>query len=557
MTTNIHILVVEDSEDDFVLLQRHVRSEQFAATCKRVDTAKGVQDALSQGGWDLVISDMKLPGFHAPAVIEIVRRVAGDLPVIVVSGVVSEEELVATMRAGANDVLLKDRLVRLVPAIERELKEHAVRRAQRDAEARFSAAVEHISQGLVMFDDKQRLIRCNSSYARMYNLPPDLTEQGTERARIDEYTRASGLVRNSNSPPDGDLPQSDAFQMRGMQKLSDGRVIAFSSHPLPTGGWVSTYDDITDQKRTEAELIGHRDHLQELVDAATEKLRTKADVLEKALDQERELNRLKSHFIATASHEFRTPLTIIDFSAQRLRRRVCSTGIISEDVVVWADKILTATRRMARLMDTTLAAARMDEGKVRLRLESCDIGKVVRDCCERYQEFATKHTIVCDADLVGTIYADAAAMEQVVSNLISNAVKYSPDASTIHVNARGSGEQTVLTVKDHGIGIGEPDLKHIFDRFFRAKTSQGIPGTGIGLNIVKSLVEQHGGSIKVESVEGEGTTIIVSLPIAGPPAQKGRDSNKPHYERAPSGAQERVTSPKQNGMGVIDIRLAR
>ena len=115
-----------------------------------------------------------------------------------------------------------------------------------------------------------------------------------------------------------------------------------------------------------------------------------------------------------------------------------------------------------------------------------------------------------------TIRADASALDQVLTNLLSNAVKYAPGEPDIQVEAYSDGGQVVIQVRDHGLGIDEDDLAKLGERFFRAKTSNGIAGTGIGLNLVKTLVEMHDGSISIQSKQGKGSTFTVRLPVAGP-----------------------------------------
>ena len=120
------------------------------------------------------------------------------------------------------------------------------------------------------------------------------------------------------------------------------------------------------------------------------------------------------------------------------------------------------------------------------------------------------------AELPEAIMADTGSVEQVLTNLLSNAVKYSPDSQTIHVKAWEEGRQVVISVRDYGIGIDQEDIPEIGDRFFRAKTSTGIAGTGIGLNLAKTLVEMHDGTLHVESISGVGSTFSFRLPVAGP-----------------------------------------
>jgi signal transduction histidine kinase len=256
---------------------------------------------------------------------------------------------------------------------------------------------------------------------------------------------------------------------------------------------------------------------------ANTELKSTAEELKLALEKEKELNKLQRQFVAMASHEFRTPLAIIDSTAERLKRRV--DRLTPEEAIKRVDKIRDAVKRMVRLMESTLAAARMEEGKISVEIGTCHIGRLLRELCVRQQEIEKTHTFNCElTDLPATIQADYNALEQVFTNLLSNAAKYSPGAPRIDVIARREGDEVVIAVRDRGIGIDEDDLPKMFERFFRAKTSTGIAGTGIGLNLVKTLVEMHGGTTSVESKKGEGSTFIVRLPIDGPNADRKPDS---------------------------------
>jgi len=280
-------------------------------------------------------------------------------------------------------------------------------------------------------------------------------------------------------------------------------------------GYRGTGADRTTEVRHEAELIRHRDHLQDIVNEATTELKQRADELRTALAKEKELNELQRQFVSMASHEFRTPLAIIDSAAQRLLRR--SGNLTPEDTVKRVKKIRGAVGRMTQLMESTLDAARIEEGKINIEIGECDLRYVVLEAAMHQIELTPDYNISCDLKaLPEKIRGDQGAFAQVFSNLVSNAVKYSPEATDIYVRGWSEDEFAVVEVKDHGLGIDPDDLRNMFQRFFRAKTSAGIAGTGIGLNLVKTLVELHEGKITVESSKGEGSLFRVFLPIGGP-----------------------------------------
>ena len=246
--------------------------------------------------------------------------------------------------------------------------------------------------------------------------------------------------------------------------------------------------------------------------------------LRQALTKERELNVLQRQFISMASHEFRTPLAIIDGAAQRLERRAKKFDK-PDEITKRAVKIRSAVERMTRVMESTLTAASLDIGKLSINVESCDIAKQLSDACHRQMELTGSHKISCDVSgLPATIQADPGSLEQIFSNLLSNAVKYAPNAPEIDVRAYTEDDEVVLVVRDHGLGIDEEDLPRVFERFFRARTATGIAGSGIGLNLIKILIELHDGSITLESAVNKGSTFTVRLPINGPEEIAAKDS---------------------------------
>ncbi len=405
---------------------------------------------------------------------------------------------------------------------------HLRDKAIRDQNDRFNAALENMSQGLSMFDGEQRLIIANERYASMYDLSLEQIKAGNLLRQVLEYRIANGHYAGA-SPEDYIKERMEwvtgGISSSKVQKLCDGRSIEISLTPMTGGGWLTTHEDVTERKRAEDELTAHRDHLQELVETATRELKNKADELTLALAKEQELNKLQRQFISMASHEFRTPLAIIDATAQRMKSRADKNRLTPEDAVRRVEKIRAAVGRMTRLMDSTLTAARLEEGKIAIEIAPCDVATAVMEVCARQQEISQTHVISCDlANLPDTIQADEAALERILTNLLSNAVKYAPGAPDIEVTARSEGDQVVISVRDHGLGIDADELHRIGERFFRARTSTGTAGTGIGLHMVKTLAKMHGGRVSVESKKGEGSTFTVRLPIAGPDQTEQADT---------------------------------
>lgn len=165
-------------------------------------------------------------------------------------------------------------------------------------------------------------------------------------------------------------------------------------------------------------------------------------------------------------------------------------------------------------MESFLAFGRLDSGKISFTPKICSLQEILIDSCARHQELSQHHRISVKIEAIPKeIIADQYALEQIFTNLLSNAVKYSPGSPEIEIYAWSDASCIHVSVRDYGIGIDEEDLPKMFERYYRARTSSGIAGTGIGLNLVKQLVELHGGQVAVRSKRGEGSAFTVSLPL--------------------------------------------
>lgn len=240
-----------------------------------------------------------------------------------------------------------------------------------------------------------------------------------------------------------------------------------------------------------------------------------------ALVTEKKENEMQRQFVSLVSHEFRTPLAIIDGAASRMqRRRQTLDGQSMESLI---DKIRSAVTRLTELIESTLNTDKVYATGLDLCIDTCPIKTLIRDVCNRQQDISPNHVIEVDLSIgPDVIMADSKQLDHVFANLISNAVKYSPDTKLVKVQCRAEGNMAVAAVSDSGVGIPEDELSKLFQRFFRATTSAGIRGTGIGLNLAQTIVEMHEGKIEVASRVGEGSQFAVHLPLNGPTSAQRR-----------------------------------
>jgi two-component system, OmpR family, sensor kinase len=248
-------------------------------------------------------------------------------------------------------------------------------------------------------------------------------------------------------------------------------------------------------------------------------LARQAAMLAEQLAQEQRLALQQRNFVSMASHEFRTPMTIIDGHAQRLIK--LKDSMSPAEIGERAGKVRSAVLRMTQLIDNLLNSSRLIDGGVGsvggggqyFHPSEMDMAALLQEVCQLHREMVPGAPIaerIAAAPM--SIVGDAKLLFQVFSNLLSNAIKYSPDGGIIAVDAAMATDEVVVVVADHGIGIPESDLDRLFERYHRGSNVSGIVGTGVGLYLVKMVVDMHGGAVTVESKEGDGARFTIRLP---------------------------------------------
>ncbi len=247
---------------------------------------------------------------------------------------------------------------------------------------------------------------------------------------------------------------------------------------------------------------------------AVQVFRQNAIELAEKFAHEKRMTELQRNFVSMASHEFRTPLTVIDGHAQRLNNM--RERIQPPEIAERAGKIRQAVTRMSGVIANLLDSARLVEveGQLVLHTAEFDLAVVLREIAALYREMAPHLHIAEEFDGQDLVMVgDQKLLFQVFSNMMSNAAKYSPDGGAVRLTAKRTDDGISVAVEDSGVGIPEQDREKLFDRYFRGSNVSGIVGTGIGLYLVKTVVDLHGGTITLASREGQGSTFLVTLPV--------------------------------------------
>jgi len=279
-------------------------------------------------------------------------------------------------------------------------------------------------------------------------------------------------------------------------------------------------------------------------------LARQAAMLEEQLAHEQRLALLQRNFVSMASHEFRTPLTIIDGHARRLDKT--KETVRPQDIGERAGKIRSAVMRMTHLIENLLSSSRLMDGGAGLYFHPAemDLASLLQEVCQLHREMVSGAQIVerfnsPSIPMVG----DAKLLFQVFSNLLSNAIKYSPGGGAIEVDAEMFPNEVVVAVADHGIGIPVADFDQLFERYHRGSNVSGIIGTGVGLHLVKMVVDLHGGRVFVTSKEGEGSRFTIHLPIKDASPAKVRQPVE--LERAVGSAEASIAEAQHGAHSLL------
>jgi PAS domain S-box-containing protein len=267
-------------------------------------------------------------------------------------------------------------------------------------------------------------------------------------------------------------------------------------------------------------IVSHKDQAQRVVKASGKAMfDTEGNpyrftgILEDVTD-DYQIQQRKDEFISVASHELKTPITTLNASMQILQKLV-RTDPTSDKVPMFLDKASNNLNKLVRLMDDLLNVTRIQQGQLGLNKTMFNLVELINDCCDHVR-ITGSHQFLLTGDTELMVFADYRRIDQVLVNLVNNAVKYAPQSKKIEIHVEHNGDLAKVSVKDYGIGINPEKLPHLFDRYYRVDSlGHQCSGLGLGLYISSEIIDRHGGEIGVESNRGEGSRFWFTLPING------------------------------------------
>jgi two-component system cell cycle sensor histidine kinase PleC len=393
------------------------------------------------------------------------------------------------------------------------------------ADLRLRDAIETIPEAFVLWDADNRLVLCNSNFQELHHLPDEAVAAGATYEAIVAAGRKP-IIRTAVA--------NDGIEPRGARtfeaQLDDGRWMHISERRTKDGGYVSVGTDITKIKQHEQKLVeGEKRQAatihdlrksQHTLERQTAEL---ADLAEKYAEEKtraEDANAAKSKFLANMSHELRTPLNaIIGFS--EIMESAMFGPLGAEKYTEYSRDIRESGQYLLEVINDILDMSKIEAGVIRLTPEVVALEPVLADCLRVVSTRAAEKHLLLDAKLDADIHLDAdrRALKQIALNLLSNAVKFTPDGGAVTVRGRRRGGLVTIAIADNGIGIPKDALRKLGRPFEQVESqlTKRHQGSGLGLAIAKSLIEMHGGWMRIRSKLGAGTLVVVRLPLHAKP----------------------------------------
>ncbi|MCW5773909.1 MAG: PAS-domain containing protein [Rhodospirillaceae bacterium] len=370
--------------------------------------------------------------------------------------------------------------------------------------------IDHLFDGVAVFGEDGCLKLSNPTFRRMWTLDEEFSTSNPHVGVVVERIRALLPVKKGWEKAKAAIMSrvTNRRFRQGRVRIADDRIFAYALVPLPDGGVLVSCRDVTDSVRVERAL------------------RERAEALEAA-------DRVKADFIANISYELRTPLNAIIGFTEILNNQYF--GQLNERQLEYTEGVLEASQHLLTLINDILDLAVIEAGRMVLDIEPVSVKSIVDSVLQITGEWARGQDLHLEADVpadVGIIQADERRLKHALFNLVGNAIKFTPQGGRIAVSARRQGQQVALAVEDTGMGIPDEDARRVFDTFVRGKDKHGRPaGAGLGLALVRSLIELHGGRVEMQSKSGVGTKVTCWLPV------------RAKITQSPAAPQPRLASP--------------
>lgn len=437
-------------------------------------------EMIRDAHFDIVLVDLMMPTISGFDVLSEVRNHHPDTVVIVITGYATLEHSIEAMKKGAFDFIPKPFTPdQLRAVVDKSLKYTCALQDIADSKSRLRVMVNRLTDGVMTTDANKRIVQVNPAFLHMINYHGEDVVGRHVDLVINDTTLLAAIDQALSMPPEtfSELTNEIVLTDKGDEKVFTARCSPFRGRTKENLGTITVLHDITALKK---------------------------------------IDQMKSDFVSMVSHEIRSPMNSL-----LMQLKIILDGLAGEvtdkqrEILERASgKVLNLNNLVTELLDLS----RIESGLIAHEKEQVDMAAMLRDQQSFHSPYAMEKKITIQLDCpaqLPVILANRQNMEEVLANLITNAIKYSPEGATVSLLAVAENEYLKMVVSDTGYGIGADDLAKVFTRFYRVKDSntRNIHGTGLGLAIVKSIVESHHGKITVASEPGKGTTFTVLLPL--------------------------------------------
>ncbi len=445
------------------------------------DGARGLA-CIETTCFDIILLDLMMPTMSGFEVLAKIRRLHPDTVVIVITGYATVEHSIEAMKSGAFDFIPKPFTPEhLRVTVSKALDYTRALRDIADTRSRMRTMVQRLSDGVMCTNQENRIVMVNPAFLKMVGCAGVASAMGESCDTVISIDRIREMIARALAATDEDtLERTDEIE-HGENDEGEPRILSIRCTPFrdrtgATIGVITVLHDITTLKK---------------------------------------LDRMKSEFVSRVSHEIRGPMNSVLMQLQVILDGLAGgvTDKQQEILLRASEKI----RNLAQMTTELLDLSRIESGLICQEMEAVDLARLLREQVEFQRPRAASASIRLELDIpdrLPPVTGHHRNLEEVFSNLIGNAIKYTPAGGGVRVTAASGLETLTVKVTDTGIGIAEEDQKQLFQRFYRVRNEQTryIQGTGLGLSIVKKIVESHNGCVEVESRPGRGTTFSVSLP---------------------------------------------
>lgn len=478
-TSHIANILVIDDEERIRDACTIVLSEKGFEVASAPDGEKGLQ-MIQEKHYDIILVDLMMPIISGFDVLSEVRKNHPDTIVIVITGYATLEHSIEAMKKGAFDFIPKPFTPdQLRAVVDKSLLYTSALQDIADSKSRLRVMVNRLTDGVMTTDSKKIIVQANPSFLHMIGYHGEEVVGRNVDEIIENTELLEAIDQALTMPPQtfSEITNELSFAKNSESKIFTSRCTPFRGRTTDNLGTITVLHDITSLKQ---------------------------------------MDQMKSDFVSMVSHEIRSPMNSLLMQLKIIKDGLA--GAVTEKQTEILERASEKILNLNNLVTELLDLSRIESGLISHEKEDVDIATLLTEQLNFHTPYGAEKGISLSLDCekgLPNIFANKQNMDEVLSNLITNAIKYSPAGSSVTISAATENKYLQIIVSDTGFGMSPEDLDKIFTRFYRVKdkNTREIQGTGLGLSLVKSIIESHHGNISVKSNPGEGTIFTILLPL--------------------------------------------